>query len=173
MDENMITARVLEFLLKQRFHSKAEMARALGIQQRTLEKVFARLGAAKGSTIALSKALGYCLRNDVLIDSIFHEVTTKDDPSININMHGNGSAAYHRLYLHKPYVLTANGERIFSSMHYFLCCASAKVCPKCGTWCNPWNGKRDVSEIDCFIGHMAREIIKDVAEFYTAEGDDG
>lgn len=171
MDENMITARVLEFLLEQRFHSKAEMARALGMQQRTLEKVFARLDAAKGATIALSKALGYCLRNDVLLDPIFHEVMMEGNPSTN--MHGNGSAAYHHLYICRPFKLTSDGKRIFSSMHDFLCCASAKVCPKCGTWCNPWDGKRDATEMDCFIGHMAREIIKDVAEFYTTEGDDG
>ena len=35
------------------------------------------------------------------------------------------------------------------------------------------HGRHDATKLNCCIGHMAREIVKDVAEFYTAEGDDG
>ena len=171
MDERMITARVLEFLLEQRFHSKAEMARALGMQQRTLEKVFARLDAAKGATIALSKALDYCLRNGVLLDPIFKDVISGNEESEETQL--NVSSAYKRLIISKPDNLNENGEILFSSMHVFVCSASALMCPKCKTWCNPWDGRHDAAKLSCCIGHMAREIIKDVAEFYTAEGDDG
>lgn len=79
MDERSITAQVLMYLLKNRFHIKAEMARALGIQQRTLEKVFAQLEVAKGSTIALSKALEYCLKYSIPLEPIFQSMVQVDN----------------------------------------------------------------------------------------------
>ena len=171
MDERTITARILEYLLESCFNSKAEMARALGMEQRTLEKVFARLDIAKGATIALGKSLNYCLRHGVLLDPIFHGLF---DESGNLEqLQGDALAAYNRLNICKPCALSVEGERFFESMHIFLCCVSALICPKCKSWCNPWNGSCDSVKLDCCIGHMAREIIKDVAEFYTAEGDDG
>ena len=81
--------------------------------------------------------------------------------------------AHERLILKKPLALSIEGTDVFDSMQRFLCQSSARICSQCSTWCNPWDGRHDAAKLNCFIGHMAREIIKDVAEFYTAEGDDG
>ncbi len=51
MDDRIITIQLLTYLLKHRFTNKAEMARSLGMQYRTLEKVFARMDEAKGASI--------------------------------------------------------------------------------------------------------------------------
>ena len=67
----------------------------------------------------------------------------------------------------KPKGLSEDGEAVFSSMQCFLQKASAQICPQCETWCNPWDGSRRAEQMDCYIGYMAREIVKDVAEFYT------
>lgn len=56
------------------------------------------------------------------------------------------------------------------AMLVFLRKASSHVCPSCRVWCNPWAGKHAVEDRDCYIGHMAREIRRDIAEFYTQEG---
>lgn len=45
--DRRLTAYVLKYLLEHRFESKAEMARHLGMRQRTIEKVFANLDVAK------------------------------------------------------------------------------------------------------------------------------
>lgn len=48
--DRRLTAYVLKYLLEHRFESKAEMARQLGMRQRTIEKVFANLDVAKAGT---------------------------------------------------------------------------------------------------------------------------
>lgn len=55
--DRRLTAYVLKYLLEHRFESKAEMARQLGMRQRTIEKVFANLDVAKAGTIAFDKAI--------------------------------------------------------------------------------------------------------------------
>lgn len=52
--DRRLTAYVLKYLLEHRFESKAEMARQLGMRQRTIEKVFANLDVAKAGNIAMS-----------------------------------------------------------------------------------------------------------------------
>lgn len=49
--DRRLTAYVLRYLLEHRFESKAEMARQLGMQQRTIEKVFENLDVAKAGTV--------------------------------------------------------------------------------------------------------------------------
>jgi len=166
--EKRITAHVLRYLLHNRFKSKADMARQLGIQQRTIEKVFKNLDVAKAGTIAFEKAISYCAKHHISVDSILEEFVADEEGDANM-VSGDGRA-YDRLRLTKPDNLTAEGEDIFTSMLIFLRKASGHVCPACLTWCNPWDGRRAVEEMDCYIGHMAREIRRDVAEFYTQEG---
>lgn len=50
--DRRLTAYVLRYLLEHRFESKAEMARRLGMRQRTIEKVFENLDVAKAGTVA-------------------------------------------------------------------------------------------------------------------------
>lgn len=68
--DRRLTAYVLKYLLEHRFESKAEMARQLGMRQRTIEKVFANLDVAKAGTIAFDKAIYYCAENHISLDSI-------------------------------------------------------------------------------------------------------
>lgn len=165
--EKQITAHVLRYLLEHRFESKAEMARQLDIQQRTFEKVFENLDVAKGGTIALDKALSYCARCHVSLDSILESVACASQGS-DVQTSYSVSAC-NRLMVVKPKGLTKEGEQAFESMVRFLRQASARVCPACHMWCNPWDGKHPAEERDCYIGHMAQEIRRDVLEFYAQE----
>ena len=166
--EKRITAYVLQYLLKHRFESKAEMARQLDMQQGTIEKVFSNLHIAKASTIAFDRAIEYCAKNHISLDLILESFV--DDMAGKREVEIFDQEAYKRLRMCKPENLTEEGEETFSSMLSFLRKASAHICPNCKTWCNPWDGKRSAEQIDCYIGHMAREILKDTAEFYTKEG---
>ena len=53
--DRRLTAYVLKYLLEHRFESKAEMARQLGMRQRTIEKVFANLDVAKAGMVPQRK----------------------------------------------------------------------------------------------------------------------
>lgn len=163
--DRRITAHVLQFLLEHRFESKAEMARQLGMQPRTLEKVFANMGEAKASTTAFSKAVYYCAKHRISLDRILESFIKETEGGIAMGAYHQ--RACQRLEMRKPMGLSEDGEAVFSSMQRFLQKASAQVCPQCETWCNPWDGSRRAEQMDCYIGYMAREIVKDVAEFYT------
>lgn len=54
--DRRLTAYVLKYLLEHRFESKAEMARQLGMRQRTIEKVFANLDVAKAGILQRPQA---------------------------------------------------------------------------------------------------------------------
>ena len=80
--DRRITAHVLQFLLEHRFESKAEMARQLGMQPRTLEKVFANMGEAKASTTAFSKAVYYCAKHRISLDRILESFIKETEGGI-------------------------------------------------------------------------------------------
>lgn len=167
--DRRLTAYVLKYLLEHRFESKAEMARQLGMRQRTIEKVFENLDVAKAGTVAFDKAIYYCAENRISLDSILEGFI--EEMEDGAGMDETDQQAFNRLRLTKPLNLTADGEEVYASMLQFLRKASARVCPSCKTWCNPWDGKHHAEQIDCFIGHMAREIIKDISEFHKQEGE--
>ena len=167
--DRRLTAYVLRYLLEHRFESKAEMARQLGMQQRTIEKVFENLDVAKAGTVAFDKAIYYCAENHISLDMILEDFIKEVDNGMILDE--KDRMAFNRMQMRKPLNLTADGEKIYASMLQFLRKASVCICPSCKTWCNPWDGKRYADQVDCFIGHMAREIIKDISEFYTQEGE--
>lgn len=166
--EIRITAYVLRYLLEHRFPSKAEMARQLGIHQRTMERIFENLDDVKAGTIAFDHAIEYCAKHHLSLDAILERFA--EDVEGVTETETADRQAYRRLQLNKPENLTADGEDVFLSMLQFLQEASAQMCPYCETWCNPWDGKHRAEEMDCCIGYMAREIVNDTAEFYTKEG---
>lgn len=163
--DRRLTAYVLKYLLEHRFESKAEMARQLGMRQRTIEKVFANLDVAKAGTVAFDKAIYYCAENHISLDMILEDFIKEVDNGMILDE--KDRMAFNRMQMRKPLNLTADGEKIYASMLQFLRKASVCICPSCKTWCNPWDGKRYADQVDCFIGHMAREIIKDISEFHT------
>ncbi len=167
--DRRLTAYVLRYLLEHRFESKAEMARQLGMRQRTIEKVFENLDVVKAGTIAFDKAIYYCAENHISLDSILEGFI--EEMENGADRDEMNQQAFNKLRLTKPLNLTADGEEVYASMLQFLRKASARVCPNCKTWCNPWDGKRYADQINCFIGHMAHEIIKDISEFHTQEGE--
>lgn len=156
--DRRLTAYVLRYLLEHRFESKAEMARQLGMQQRTIEKVFENLDVAKAGTVAFDKAIYYCAENHISLDMILEDFIKEVDNGMILDE--KDRMAFNRMQMRKPLNLTADGEKIYASMLQFLRKASVCICPSCKTWCNPWDGKRYADQVDCFIGHMAREIIK-------------
>lgn len=166
--ENRIAAYVLQYLLEHRFSSKADMARQFGIHPRTLDRTFENLEEAKSGAVAFHRAIEYCAKHRISLDAIFEKFAEEFEPQEDMRM--DDKQAYHRLKVTIPENLSDEGNEVFASMLRFLQKASLKLCPHCETWCNPWDGKRCAEEMDCCIGHMAREIAKDTAEFYTKEG---
>ena len=57
-------AYLFQTMLHEHFHTKAQMANALGVQLRTLQYNFKNFGNAKGGSVALQNLLLYCYEND-------------------------------------------------------------------------------------------------------------
>ena len=98
--DRRITAHVLQFLLEYRFESKAEMARQLGMQPRTLEKVFANMEEAKASTTAFSKAVYYCAKHRISLDRILEGFIKETEGGIAMGAYHQ--RACQRLEMRKP-----------------------------------------------------------------------
>lgn len=172
--DKQITGHVLRYLLDHCFESKSDMARQLDIQQRTIQRVFENLDTAKAGTIALDKALSYCVRHHVSLDGMLGGVAPIIHGEENKAMdNSKKQQAFAQLRLGQPENLTATGIEMYDSMLRFLQKTSALVCPNCETWCNPWDGKHFAEKLECYIGHMAREILSDIAELYAETDDPG
>lgn len=162
--DKQITGHVMRRLLKTHFVSKADMARQLGIQPRTIQRAFEHLDGAKAGTIVLDKAICYCAIHHISLDSILDSFESDANREGNPMYDDKETQAYQRLLLKQPANLTPDGVAMYESMLRFLRMASAHVCPGCKTWCNPWSGERFAEDMSCFIGHMAREIRYDLSD---------
>lgn len=166
--DKQITGHVMRHLLETQFENKSDMARQLGIPVRTIQRVFENLDNAKVGTIALDKAICYCALHHISLDSILDRF---DREGKSVISNEEKQQAYKHLVIQQPENLTAVGIEMYESMLRFLQTASAHVCPNCKKWCNPWSGERFAEEKNCYIGHMAREIRRDLSEIYGGNGE--
>lgn len=79
--EQRLTTYLLQYLLDHEFKSKEKMARELEISKRVLQRLLNDPDRTKGGSIALEKAICYCVRNNIPIDPIFRmcKVENEDD----------------------------------------------------------------------------------------------
>ena len=62
---------LFQTMLHEHFHTKAQMANALGVQLRTLQYNFKNLDRSKGGCVALQSLLLYCYENDFSVDEMY------------------------------------------------------------------------------------------------------
>ena len=170
--DHKITSSVLQYLLDNSFSSKAEMAREFDMDERYLQRMIKHAEHTKGGTIALQKALAYCVQNRIPVGSILDALSDAEDTPAVPERAAHGRLAYMNLRVMRPENMTQEGAEVYASMLLFVRKASVKVCPYCKTWCNPWYGKFYVNEQKCYIGHIANEICRSITEFYTQVGEE-
>ena len=169
--DNELTSYILQYLLENKFESKAEMARQFDMDERYIQRMTKNAENSKGGTIALQKALAYCIKNRIPIGNILDSFSGQSDNSIASERAAHGCLAYLNLRIIRPENMTPNGIEVYNSMLLFIQKASVKVCPYCKTWCNPWDGKFHVNEQKCYIGHIANEVCRSISELYTQDGE--
>lgn len=170
--DHKITSSVLQYLLDNSFSSKAEMAREFDMDERYLQRLIKHAEHTKGGTIALQKALSYCVKNRIPVGSILDALMNAEDTPAVSERAAHGRLAYMNLRVMRPENMTPEGVEVYESMLLFVRKASVKVCPYCKTWCNPWYGKFYVNEQKCYIGHIANEICRSITELYTQAGEE-
>lgn len=168
MDKD-VTAYILRHLLKDQFESKADMARSLGVEYRSMLRVLAGLDISKAGTFILDKALLYCGMHAVSVDMILKEFIEKDDRLIKVLRTSGHQAAMRKLKIIMPANLTAQGEVIYKSLVDFVQQISACVCPCCEKWCDPWGVNDFINRRQCFIGCTARSVCDNVAEHFQEQ----
>lgn len=169
---NRLTKYILQYLLENSFDSKADMARQFEMNERNMQRIMKNAENAKGGTIALKKALAYCAQRHIPLGSIIDSFMEGEMDATASKRAAHGRQAYMNLRITRPERLTDEGAEMFDSMLLFVRKASVKICPYCMVWCNPWSGRYDVNEQHCYIGRIACEISRDVAEYYTEEGEE-
>ena len=71
MKNHGFIAYLFQTMLHEHFHTKAQMANALGVQLRTLQYNFKNFDNAKGGSVALQNLLLYCYENDFSVDEMY------------------------------------------------------------------------------------------------------
>lgn len=71
MKNHGFIAYLFQTMLHEHFHTKVQMANALGVQLRTLQYNFKNFDNAKGGSVALQKMLRYCYENDFSVDEMY------------------------------------------------------------------------------------------------------
>lgn len=172
MAKRDLTGYLLNYLLDNYFDSKADMARKLDMNKRILQRIINDPDPAKGGSIALEKALGYCAQHHVPLDPVLNEYCRynfENEEERTIATVEPAATAYSRLVLPAPDGLTEEGLAVMESMCSFIQQASAHICPNCANWCNPWDGTDKLTKGDCYLAQMARNILRDVSALYTKE----
>lgn len=170
--DNELTSYVLLYLLENSFESKADMARQFDMDERYIQRLIRNVKNTKGATIALQKALAYCVQNHIPIGNMIDSFGDTDaDPTASERV-AHGRLAYMNLRVMRTESITPEGAEIFDSMLLFVQKASVKVCPYCKIWCNPWNGRFYINEKNCYIGQIANEICRSITELYTQAGEE-
>lgn len=169
--DKQLTAHILRHLLENHFPSKAEMARQFEINERQMQRIMKNLDTTKAGTIALDKALCYCAQQHISLDHMLEDFIAESQGEASEKGLTVGQSAFTHLHMSCPKHLKPEGMEVYDSMLSFLRQVSARVCPACKTWCNPWDGKHDAENLDCYIGHIAREIVKDITEVYSEAGE--
>lgn len=169
--DNELTSYVLLYLLENSFASKADMARQFDMDERYIQRLIRNVENTKGATIALQKALAYCVKKHIPIGNVLDALAEAEGDSAVSERAAHGRLAYMNLRVRRPENMTPEGMEVYESMLLFVRKASVKVCPYCKTWCNPWCGKSYINEQRCYIGHIANDIYQSITELYTQAGE--
>ena len=170
MDKEL-TSLILQYLLENSFVSKAAMARQFDMDERYIQRLIKNMENTKGATIALQKALAYCVQRRIPIGNVIDALADAGGDFIVSERAAHGRLAYMNLRIMRPENMTSESAEVYDSMLLFVRKASVKVCPYCKTWCNPWYGKTYVNEQKCYIGHIASEVYRGITELYTQAGE--
>lgn len=174
--ENELIHYILQYMLENEFSSKADMARQLSIETRTVQRVFERLsdGTAKGSSIVLNRVLLFCAEKNLSMDKLFDRFCLRHGKE-NVSTaeyETNGRPAFLHICLPKPYGLTETGEKVYRYIGDFLRQASMYLCPRCAVWQNhEWNGDEMVGH-SCVLTHMAQTMLRSLNQYHTEDVDD-
>ncbi len=152
--DKQITGHVMRRLLDTHFESKADMARQLGIQPRTIQRAFEHLDDAKAGTIVLDKAICYCAIHHISLDSIL------DSFESDAEMEGSPMYEMAQCKLINVLLLKQPEDHTGRIAMYESCSVfwdGSRILSRCKT-----GAIRGVGSVlprtECFIGHMAREI---------------
>ena len=100
--DHKITSSVLQYLLDNSFSSKAEMAREFDMDERYLQRLIKHAEHTKGGTIALQKALSYCVKNRIPVGSILDALMDAEDTPAVSERAAHGRLAYTNLRVMRP-----------------------------------------------------------------------
>ena len=174
--ENELIHYILQYMLENEFASKADMARQLSIETRTVQRAFERLsdGTAKGSSIVLNRVLLFCAEKNLSMDKLFDKFCLLEgkDHVTTAAYEKNGRPAFLHICLPKPYGLTEKGERVYRYIGDFLRQASLYLCPRCNTWQEQKWDETGMGGHACVLTHMAQTMLRALDQYHTEDSDD-
>ena len=162
-----LTAYLLRYLYDNHyFNTMEEMADALEVSKRHIQRLINDTASLKGGSIALSKILQYFGNHHIPFDPVLIEFIS------NTIRHTDTEKSqlpkpYLRLSLPMPENLTEEGMSAYEYCKVFVGFTSSYICPDCSAWCNPWDGTAKLQSQHCFIAQLAEALLQFVAASYT------
>ena len=162
-----LTAYLLRYLYDNHyFDTMEEMAVALDISKRQIQRLLNNVDSLKGGSIALSKILQYFGQHHIPFDPVL--IKFFDDTICCNNVQTvQLKKPYLRLSIPIPENLTAEGVAAYEYYREFVSLTSSCICPNCVAWCNPWDGTAKLQNQHCFIAQLANSLLQSVAASYT------
>lgn len=154
-----LTSFLLHYLQNQgAFSSKREMADALNVTKRLLQRLMNEPDKLKRGSESLGKVLCYFAVHKIPLDAVLAEylgIGAKEPMPIHPSPK---EAAYQRIWMSMPQNLSAEMKETFFRAHRYICLLSQYICPTCSNWCNPWEQGKSIEEENCLLAKVAKNI---------------
>lgn len=159
-----LTVFLLKYLLDAHvFHSKEEMAQVFGISKRQIQRVMNNPERLKGGSIALSKILNYFGIHGISFDPVLMQYLELPTSS---PAQGKG-IAYKQISFLNEELISPEGLEALGYCREFIGLMSSYACPRCKTWCNPWNAETSLSLQSCIVAQTAKALLHSIEQEYT------
>lgn len=127
-DEKELIYHILQYMLNQHFKSKSNMAKELGLELRTIQKIFSQFAKneSKGGSVVLEKILVYCSEKGISIDEIIKAFGQR------------GKTDNKRIYVDFPCpeIIDEETMPIYQCADEYVQSVASYICPHCNAECH-------------------------------------
>ena len=145
---------VLRHMLNQHFKTKTQMAKALNVELRTIQKTFSQLekNSSKGGSIVLEKILVYCAQNNISVDEVMAAYKDKkrfvecDKEYVDFPI---------------PQDMDERVMDVYCCANAYVQCVASYLCPHCKKECYPEKGDKWLWS-DCMVSRISMIMLSHI-----------
>lgn len=145
---------ILQHMLNRHFKSKTNMAKALNVELRTIQKTFSQLErkSSKGGSIVLEKILVYCAQNGISVDELMAAYKEKQKSIVGEKKCVNFPI---------PQGLDERVTDVYHHANAYVQCVAGHLCPHCKKECHPAQGDKWLWN-DCMVSRISMIMLSHI-----------